>query len=91
MTATRSHTSTIYAPSGKAERPRCFILRWNNSKDKEYGRGKNAWKECHCVLFPNGWVATDFGPSHRTLSDLTTLLDEAGEYTITWLEDEVIS
>lgn len=88
MTTTRTKPQTIVAPSGKAAQPRCFVLTWNNSKDPEYGKGKNAWKQCYCCLFPNGWVTTDFGPAYRTMHELTTMLEEHGEHTITWLEDE---
>jgi hypothetical protein len=81
-----SYLHAVYPLRKPVELPRCFLLRWNNSK----GKGKRrdtTWHECYGTKYPNGRVTLDFGPPYESMSELEETLDQAGEYTRDFLDE----
>jgi hypothetical protein len=78
----------IELPTGLKPRelPRCFLVKWNNSKGKGRRRDET-WHDAYGTKYPNGRVTLDFGPPYESMSELQEMLDIAGENSIAFLDE----
>ena len=74
-------------PLRKPEQPRMFLLHWNNSKLKSRRRDET-WHEAYGTRYPNGRVTLDFGPPYENMSEMETMMQQAGQYRIEWLDEK---
>src|SRR5215469_12731447 len=66
------------------EWPQCFLVKWNNERARTGNPEKYIWQEAYGVRFPNGRVATDYGPSYEHLSAMKEQLERQGRCQIIW-------
>lgn len=69
------------------EKPRVFLLKWNNAHMKTQDPQKYTWRECWGTLYPNGRVSLDFGTPFASMTELRDYVGQAGVYLFQWLED----
>lgn len=69
------------------EKPRVFLLKWNNAHVKTLAESRFIWHECWGTLYPNGKVTLDYGgTTYDSMGDLRDHVSQTGVYLFQWLE-----